>query len=299
MNLKELMAFKTILQEGTFSRAAEKLNYAQSTITSQIQRLEKELGLQLFHRGWDAELTAAGRVFAEEIDKLVQHWNDVTELAKALQKDEVGSLHIGGIESAMMGQSLPNAVRKFHAQKPKMNCHFLSGNTDSLALAVLQKELDFAICGEPVDPSAFYFESLYQEKIVCISDPTHPLSERSDVPFQEILTYPLIAGGHTCLYYLKLAKQMARYETSPSLITISQISAIPLFIRHTSSIGVVLESTPLPEDMVRIAVTLDEPFIPIGLLQLRSHEYLATTSRKLFMQLVKQEIMSKPCRISL
>lgn len=48
MDLKELMAFKTILQEGTFSRAAEKLNYAQSTITNQIQRLEKNWAYNSF-----------------------------------------------------------------------------------------------------------------------------------------------------------------------------------------------------------------------------------------------------------
>ncbi|MGO4496386.1 LysR family transcriptional regulator [Paenibacillus sp. 2RAB27] len=53
------ITFQTILKEGTFSRAAEKLNYAQSTISNQMQRLEKEIGVQLFNRGWDVELTRA------------------------------------------------------------------------------------------------------------------------------------------------------------------------------------------------------------------------------------------------
>src|SRR3569832_1560288 len=98
MDLKELKTFQAILQEGNFSKAAAKLNYAQSTITNQIQRLEKELGIQLFNRGWDAELTDSGRSFAKEIDSLIQHWNYVTEQAKALQREDVGSINCGGLE---------------------------------------------------------------------------------------------------------------------------------------------------------------------------------------------------------
>lgn len=86
MDLKELTTFRTIIEEGTFSKAAAKLNYAQSTVTSQIQRLEKELGFQLFKRGWDAELTSPGKLYAEEIDGLIQHWNFVMDQAKSLKR---------------------------------------------------------------------------------------------------------------------------------------------------------------------------------------------------------------------
>ena len=51
MDLKELKSFQAILKEGSFSKAAQKLNYAQSTVTTQIQKLEKEIGFSLFYRG--------------------------------------------------------------------------------------------------------------------------------------------------------------------------------------------------------------------------------------------------------
>ncbi|KRE89276.1 transcriptional regulator [Paenibacillus sp. Soil766] len=290
MDLRQLTAFQTILQEGTFSRAAEKLNYAQSTITNQIQRLEKELGLQLFKRGWDAELTNAGRVFATEIDKLIRHWNDVSELAKALQQDEIGSLRVGGIEPTS-DYVLPNSLRTFHEHKPRMACQIVMGNTDSLSHSLLQDELDFAICGEPSDPSSFYFEPLYQEKIIFVADRKHPLCERNSIPFREILDFPIMAGGRTCLYYVKLAKQLSRYETVPPLLnTVSRISAIPHFTKQTLSVGVMLDSTPLTSDVTRIHVELDEPFIPIGLLQVRGREYPPASSKNLFMQIVREEI---------
>lgn len=289
MDLKELTAFQTILQEGTFSRAAEKLNYAQSTITNQIQRLEKELGIQLFKRGWDAELTNAGRIFAAEVDKLIRHWSEVTDLARALQQDELGSLRIGVIEP-LIQTILPDSLRAFQQSKPRITCQIDLGNTESLSQAILHDELDFAICGEPQNPSDFHFEPLYQERIAFISDRNHPLCGASDVTFREMLNFILIAGGRTCLYHLQLAKHLSRYETTPHLHRVTQISAIPYFIQQTSAIGVVLDSTPLPPEIQRINVIWDASLIPVGFLQLHGREYSTASSKRLLMQFIKEEI---------
>ena len=290
MDLKELTAFKTILEEGTFSRAAEKLNYAQSTITSQIQRLEKELGIPLFNRGWDAELTRAGHMLATEIDSLIQHWNYVAEQAKALQHDEIGSIRIGGIES-MMETVFPNALRKFRAHKPNMQCHVVTGNTDFLSHSILHKELDFAICGEPSDASHFYFQPLYQERITFIADQAHPLCTQENIPLEEVLHYPIIAGGPNCLYSLRLAKHFARFELSPNLNTVSQISSIPHFVKNTSAVGVVLDTTPLAKEVTAIDVNMAEPLIQIGFLQRRGgQEYMQSSSANLLMQIIREEM---------
>ncbi|WP_338120015.1 LysR family transcriptional regulator [Paenibacillus thalictri] len=149
-----------LAQEGTFSKAAAKLNYAQSTITNQIQRLEKEMGIQLFRRGWDAELTGSGQLFAAEIDSLIKHWQYVSEQAKALQKEEIGTIRMGALES-VLENTLPNCLRRFRELKPKVSYSIATGNTDSLSLALTQKQLDFALCGEPADPSGYVFDPLY------------------------------------------------------------------------------------------------------------------------------------------
>ncbi|AIQ12335.1 LysR family transcriptional regulator [Paenibacillus durus] len=290
MDLKELTAFQTIIEEGNFSKAALKLNYAQSTITNQIQRLERELGIQLFKRGWDAELTDAGRIFAAEIDKLIQHWNYVSEQAKALQREEIGTLSAGGLES-LTERVLPNSLRRFREHKPNVSCHFIIGNTDSLSRAVLQNQLDFAICGEPADPSSFRFEPLYNEKISFIAANNHPLAEKSGILFKELLGYPLIVGGKTCLYYLRLSKHFSHYTETPFLYSVSQISAIPGFVKQMSSLGAVLDSTPLPSSVKKINVELKDSSIPVGILQSRNNEYISS-SKNLLMQFIKEELVS-------
>ncbi|WP_337100616.1 LysR family transcriptional regulator [Paenibacillus sp. YIM B09110] len=287
MDLKELTAFRTILQEGNFTRAAEKLNYAQSTITNQIQRLEKELGLKLFKRGWDMELTDAGKVLAEEIDGLIAHWNYVSEQAKALSDEEIGEVRIGALEG-LMTSVLPNAFREYQTLKPNITCHLVMGNTDSLSQSILQDELDFALCGEPSDPTPFRFEPLYNEYIAFVVDSGHPLSDRNSIPFEELLNYSIVIGGRTCLYHLRIAKQLSRYTRSSALSTVNQISAIPYFIRQTAAVGVVLDSTLLPPDVVKVEVEMDDSTIQVGLLQLRKDEYISA-SKKLLMKLITEQ----------
>jgi len=296
MDLKELTAFQMIVQEGTFSRAAEKLNYAQSTITNQIQRLEKELGVQLFKRGWDAQLTSAGRVLATEVDHLIHHWNDVAELARALEHDEYGCLRVGGVES-LVDTVLARSVRTFQQHKPRIAYQIIAGNTDTLARSLLKEELDYAICGEPTvltvpsEQAAFYFEPYYDERTMLIADRNHPLCQRSRIAFEDVLNYPLTAGGSTCLYHLQFSKYLSRYKESPlQLNTVNRIAAIPHFIKDTLAVGVVLASTPLIPEVARIDVEIELPYIPIGLLELRKSNYAVESSARLLQRIIKEEI---------
>ena len=60
MNTKNLITFKTILEAGSFQKAADRLNYTQSTVTFQVKQLEEELSLKLFEKiGRRMELTQA------------------------------------------------------------------------------------------------------------------------------------------------------------------------------------------------------------------------------------------------
>lgn len=292
MDLKELTTFRTIIEEGTFSKAAARLNYAQSTVTNQIQRLEKELGFQLFKRGWDAELTASGKVYAEEVDGLIQHWNFVLDQAKSLKKQEVGTLHIGVIET-VAATILPFVLQRFREHKPNITCHFTVGNTDTLSNALMDRTLDFAICGEPHSIPSLHFEPIYHEQIAFIVSRKHPLVEKSELQLEDLYEYPLIAGGKSCLYSIRLEKEFSRFPSMPFLYTVSQISSIPSFVKTISSVGVVLSSLSLPDELVVIPLQLKDSNIAIGLLQNIQHQQYMSSAQKLFMQLIKEQWLAQ------
>ncbi|TXK81448.1 LysR family transcriptional regulator [Paenibacillus sp. N3.4] len=289
MDLKELTTFRTIIEEGTFSKAAAKLNYAQSTVTNQVQRLEKELGLQLFKRGWDAELTASGKIYADEVEGLIKHWNFVLEQAKSLQKEEIGVLNIGVTET-ITASILPVVLQKFRALKPNMTCHFIVGNTDSLTQALLHNWIDFAICAQSQQHSSLQFEFIYNEQISFITSKSHPFAQQSTLHLEDLNAYPLIMGGQNCLYHMRLEMELSQLSTKPFFYSVSQISAIPSFVQNIPSVGVVLASLPLSAEVVRIPIPMTNPYIPIGLLQNSKKEYLSST-KNIFLQLLKDELL--------
>ncbi|KEP30188.1 MULTISPECIES: LysR family transcriptional regulator [Bacillus] len=293
MDLKELKAFQAIIQEGTFSKAAQKLNYAQSTITNQIKRLEKELGFQLFVRGWEAELTPSGQLFAKEIDQLILHWHFVLEQSQKLQKEEIGTLNIGVIEP-IAATILPSVLQTFRRQKPNITCHFIIGNTDFLHKLLLKGELDFAISGEPV-MNTLPFEELYKEEMSFIiakqqADQVGPISLIKDLYEQ-----PLIIGGESCLYHIKLQKELSRINVEPFTYTISQISAIPSFLKKFPSVGVVLSSTLLSDEFVKVPIEMEDPFIPIGILTHKERHLSLENTKQLLLDLFRQEVEQFTC----
>lgn len=288
MDLKELTTFRTIIEEGTFSKAAAKLNYAQSTVTNQVQRLERELGIKLFKRGWDAELTASGKIYAEEVDELIKHWNYVLEQAKSLQKEEIGVLNIGVIET-VTATILPSVLQKFREYKPNITCNFIVGNTDSISNALIDNVIDFAIGAELHHKPSLHFEFMYNEQISFIVSKSHPFAERSTLALEDLYEYPLIIGGKNCLYQMRLEMELSQLSAKPFFYSISQISSIPPFVQKIPSVGVVLSSLPLPAEVVTIPVHMTNPYIPIGLLQNSKKEYMSST-KKIFMQLLKEEL---------
>ncbi|WP_322922599.1 LysR family transcriptional regulator [Paenibacillus campi] len=287
MDLKQLTTFRTIIQEGTFSRAAAQLHYAQSTVTNQIQRLEKELGFQLFKRGWDAELTEAGKLYAAEVDSLIAHWQHVRDQAQQLGQEERGKLRIGIIENACTAL-LPAVMKRFAKQKPGIHCELTVGNTETLTQLLLERRIDLAVCGEPHQLDKLHFEPLYEEQIVFVVHKQHPLAQAGKLQQADLQRYPLAAGGQNCLYYVRLEKELARLKLQPFMHTISQVSAIPALAAATDSIGVVLGSTPLATHMVQLDFPLMEPLLAIGLLLPREPNYLPV-SRRLWIDIVREE----------
>ncbi|MFP7494409.1 LysR family transcriptional regulator [Terribacillus saccharophilus] len=287
MDLKELKAFQTVIQEGTFSKAAQKLNYAQSTITNQIKRLEEELGFKLFVRGWEAELTPSGQIFAKEIDQLINHWEFVLDKSQRLQKEEVGTLHIGVIEPVATS-ILPAVLQKFRSQKPNITCNFIIGNTDFLHKGLLNDEIDFAISGEPVMHTQ-QFEELYKEEISFIMAKKHAETIGDISSIKDLYEHPLFIGGERCLYYMKLHKELSRMHAKPFTYTIGQISAIPEFLEVFPSIGVVLSSLALSDKFIKVPIKMEDPFIPIGILNKNESNLFLKNTTNLLFELFRQE----------
>lgn len=144
MELKYLHTFKTIIEQGSFSKAAEKLNYTQSTITFQIQQLEQELCVHLFEKiGRRMMLTKAGKNLIPYVDEVLSSINKMKSFETELFELR-GDLHI------MMGETLlcykmPSILKQFHEIAPNAKLFLRSVDCYDIRDAILAGTIDLGV----------------------------------------------------------------------------------------------------------------------------------------------------------
>lgn len=149
MDLKYLKTFRTIVEEGSFSKAADKLNYTQSTITFQIGQLEQDLSARLFEKiGRRMVLTKAGEQLIPYVDDVITSVEKMRYFERDLAKCQ-DDIRIGVGES-LLCYLLPSLLKEFHSRAPKAKLHLRSMNCYDIRDELMNGTLDLGIFYEDV-----------------------------------------------------------------------------------------------------------------------------------------------------
>ncbi|WP_274653397.1 LysR family transcriptional regulator [Paenibacillus humicola] len=217
MEIRQLKTFCTVAAELSFTRAAETLAYAQSSITAQIQDLERQLGVPLFDRlGKRVALTEAGGrllFYAERILQLA----DEAKYAVPGNEEPSGTLRIGGPES-LFTYRLPRALREFRARCPKVELQFQTGPFCSdLRRLVLQGTVDAAlVLDQRIQSDVLNVEPLVVERLVVITEPGHRLAAREQVQLSELEGEVLLTTELGCSYRTLFEKTLRGADAEPA-----------------------------------------------------------------------------------
>lgn len=150
MELRYLQTFKTIVEAGSFTTAAQRLNYTQSTITFQIGQLERELSAKLFEKiGRNMVLTKAGEQLIPYVDEVLQSISKLHFFESDLSECQ-GDLHIGSGET-LLCYLLPSVLKKFHQHAPKARLFLRSMNCYEIRNELLDGKLDLGIFYKDVE----------------------------------------------------------------------------------------------------------------------------------------------------
>ncbi|MBD2253663.1 LysR family transcriptional regulator [Nostoc parmelioides] len=194
MRLEQLQAFLAIAETGSFQKAAGKCGVTQSTISRQIQSLEADLGLELFHRTNHAKLTLGGERLLPRARKICLEWETATQELGDLIAGKQPELCIAAIHS-LCGSYLPPVLQKFCRDYPEVQLRVTSLGSDR-ALKVLKDGLvDLAIVMNNrflTTGRDMVVEVLYDEPIELLTAANHPLAEYERVPWSELVRYPQV-----------------------------------------------------------------------------------------------------------
>lgn len=292
MDFKALKTFQMIVKHGSFMRAAEEMNYVQSTVTMQIQKLESGLGVQLLERGKKAELTEAGRLFYEQSLQIVRNMEQLQTNLSDFQLGEVGHVRLGVTEPTASFR-LPKILARFLAQFPKIKVSVELAGTPALSERLLSGELDIALCALPDRGPELYFEPLFKETFAVFMPESHPLARKTVLTPDDFAGHRLLITSETCPYRRKL-EMVLRESGNVSLDTmeIGSMTALKYFVEAGLGIAllprIVLEPVPAGMTFRDISGSLID--MTFGILSKPSEYPLKRASTKLY-PFLKQELL--------
>ncbi len=194
MRIEQLQAFIAITETGNFGQAAKKCGVTQSTISRQIQSLEQDLGLPLFHRSTQAKLTLGGEKLLPRAQRICQEWGKASQECADLMAGRQPELCIAAIHS-VCAHYLPPILQQFCLDYPEVQLRVTALGSDR-ALKVLRDGLiDVAIVMNNrflTTSAEIELAVLYEEQVDVLMAADHPLSKLKKVPLLELVKYPQV-----------------------------------------------------------------------------------------------------------
>lgn len=192
MELRQARYVLAVARERSFSKAAAQLHLAQPSLSQQIAKLEKEWGVQLFHRfSQQIELTDAGERFVQVAQALVDEAEGLEREMRAYAKGEAGKLMIGSLPITG-AHVLPRVLSAFHQQYPAIELKLIEERSSQLEEMLVRGKLDVSLLTMPITDPFLLTEPIIHEEIFLAVPPHHPLANHTDVSIEDLVDQPFI-----------------------------------------------------------------------------------------------------------
>lgn len=192
IELRHLRYFLVVAEELHFSRAAERLDIAQPPLSQMISRLERELGVSLFHRTKrQVSLTEAGVVFVEEARRTLAQAEQAIQRVRRAGRGELGRLTVGFIGSAAYSV-LPPIVRRFREQYPDVDVTLQELSTGQQIRALREGQLQIGFLRPFAPEPTLKSTVVVREPLVVALPEHHRLSQQTKISMRMLANEPFI-----------------------------------------------------------------------------------------------------------
>ncbi len=187
MEIAQIRYFIELARELHFARAAVRLGITQPPLSRSIQSLEKELGVPLLSRSnkWRVSLTAAGKAFLPEAERLLRQLRYAENLARGAGKGECGRLTIGAISSMLGNPVFIDTLGDMQKQFPKVTVEVIDSTSAGLTGQIRERTMDLALMRlsqELSNDDELVCEKLYDDNLAVVLPRTHRLAKKASFP---------------------------------------------------------------------------------------------------------------------
>ena len=177
MELKELEYIVAIAEEGSISKAAERLYLAQSSLSQFLSRYEVELNTRLFSRtSGGVRITRAGEVFVRNARQMLWQYRRVKSELHDLDQPGAGRIEFG-ISSFRGGYLLPKVLREFQRAYPGVEVVIHEHDSSALMKKLAAGELDAALVAYQEDSQPPLNQKVMRDEVLLIATSDHPVMQ--------------------------------------------------------------------------------------------------------------------------
>ena len=184
MDFKQLEYFKTIYEEGSISRAAQKLYISQQGLSKAVLALEKELDCKLFERNPKGILlTEAGEVLLARADHVLKERDAILrEMTIYREHEKLNLLMVIGSRFSLPKELFKGFVKRY----PEIELNIQEEKNESCMYDLEQGKADIGIVISPERKDGYLYQPIKKEKITLVMPKEHPLASRKEIRISEL-----------------------------------------------------------------------------------------------------------------
>jgi DNA-binding transcriptional LysR family regulator len=192
LSIRQLEVFVSLLDHGSFTRAAQHLSLSQSTVSGHLADLEARLGALLVERRRDGlRATAAGQALLPGARRTLQAERGARAAVEETRGVLAGTLTIGA-STIPAAHLLPPLLGRFHARHPGISLVIVGGDTEEVLDRLVHGDAEVVIVGARPEREGLRRHLLGEDALVLVAPPGHPLAARRSVPLSEVVRHPLV-----------------------------------------------------------------------------------------------------------
>ncbi|OYU19816.1 MAG: LysR family transcriptional regulator [Rhodobacteraceae bacterium PARR1] len=263
---KKLLYFASVIEHGSLNRAAKALAVSQPALSTSMDRLEAEMGMQLLDRGprgispthYGEILYCHARLIREEVQLAKR------DLLNA-REGQVESIRIGSLPS-MAGSIIPMAIGRWRVLHPQGDLQVVENAQFDLLTGLLRRDFDFVIGFTEVFDmlDGLRQQVLFRDLLCVIARTGHPLHDRTDLTWNDLVSYPWISPTsrrtHTVLQHLMSTLNVAPPQQITVCGSVSLLKSLVAESDHLAMLPVYAATTEIAEGRL-MALPFEDPFL--------------------------------------
>ena len=272
MNIRALQYFIALAELRHFRKAAERCHVSQPTLSTQIRKLEEQLGNDLIERNSrQVLLTSFGEKVLERARLIVDETRAIRQLARDADDPFSGTLSLG-VFPTLAPYLLPHVIPNIRQQFPALSIRLFEEKTEQVMNMLMEGTLDAILLAPPIDDDQIHVEPLFKEPFVFVAPSDHPLSKKASIDIEDLKTQELLlledghclrdhalavcqlSGALECLDFQASSLETLRYMVAAgSGITLMPILATKPPVTAIDNVVVRPFKSPAPERTIAMA----------------------------------------------